>query len=140
MIACTHGINFGMPSIKGRRITVYNVLTTAWYANDVGEELNDFNLTLYDLADAVYYCKNLKCKVDEDRLHYCDGCILRTFEEGWDFNKEDYLEIEIDGKPITFAKDGGLVSLGSLQELEDQELGEAGWLMAEEINKKLPGL
>lgn len=137
MIGCDPAINFGQPALIGRRLTVYNIVTKLYYEDTVKDVLNDYEISLQDAKDAVDYCMSLKCKQDEDLVNFCDGCILRTIQEGWNFKKEDYMEIESDGVKFVMSKDGKVFFAGTLSELEDSEFGKVTWLIAEEVNKKI---
>lgn len=136
MIECNEKINFGMPALRGRRLTVYNIVTKLYYEDNLEITLSDYEISLQDVKDAVNYCINLKCKGDKLRLHFCDGCLLRTIEEGFSFNKDDYIEDEMGDQKFVKSKDGETFFLGSLQEFEDQEFGKVAWLIAEEVNAK----
>src|SRR5438552_1214792 len=105
MIECNPQINFGMPALKGRRLTVYNIVTKLYYEGSVAEVLSDYSITMEDAKEALDYCINLKCKEDPNLVHFCEGCLLRTFDEGWDFKKTDYVETEIDNQKIVISKD-----------------------------------
>jgi uncharacterized protein (DUF433 family) len=135
MIECNPAINFGMPALKGRRLTVFDIVTMIYYEESLAAALKEYSISLEDAQDAVNYCMNTKCKEDKGLVQYCDGCILRTIDEGWTFNKQDYTETEIDGQRYTISKDEKIIFLGSLSELEDSEFGRVTWLMAEEVNK-----
>lgn len=124
---------FGQPVIIGRRLTVFNVVSNVLIRDNVIDYLEEFDLSMQELKDAVFYCKNRECKVVESPLdHYCDGCILRSISEGWVSIKDDF--IESDG--ISISKDGKTFFLGSVNELEDTEFGVMGWLLAEAVEKK----
>jgi uncharacterized protein (DUF433 family) len=137
MIGCDSAINFGQPALIGRRLTVYNIVTKLYYEDEVKDALNDYEISLRDAKDAVTYCMNLKCKEDKDLVNFCDGCILRTIQQGWNFKKEDYIEIENDGVKFVMSKDGKAFFAGTLSEFEDSEFGKVTWLIAEEVSKKI---
>jgi len=137
MIECDPYINFGQPALKGRRLTVYDIVTKILYEGDVKLALIDYAITLADAKEAVVYCMNLKCKRDKDLVHFCDGCILRTIEEGWNFNKDDYLELKRNGESVVISKDNTIFFAGTLKALEDSEFGKVTWLIAEDVNKML---
>jgi uncharacterized protein (DUF433 family) len=124
---------FGQPVIIGRRLTVFSIVSHATYRENMADFLKEFDLSIEELKSAVFYCKNRVCKVIEGPLdHYCDGCILRSISEGWDFSKDDFIETE----GVSVSKDGKTFFLGSIEELEDAEFGVMGWLLAEAIEKK----
>lgn len=123
----------GQPVIIGRRLTVFNVISHAFYRENVIDYIKEFSLSIEELRDAVLYCKNRQCKVIESSLeHYCDGCILRSISEGWVSIKDEFVESE----GISISKDGNTIFLGSVDELEDTEFGIMGWLQAEAVYKK----
>lgn len=130
MIKCQQNINFGQPSLVGRRLTVYDIVTKIYYEEDFLVAIKDYEISYKDAEDALVYCKNLNCKNDKDRIHFCDGCILRTFEEGWDFKKSDFIQLS---DFLSMAKDKTGFSTGTIKELEDSEFGKVTWLIAEEI-------
>ena len=137
MIECNPEINFGMPALKGRRLTVYDIITKIYYEESPLIALEDYSISLQDAKDAVDYCMNLKCKEDKELIQFCDGCILRTIDEGWTFSKQDYTETEVNSQRFIISKDGKTVFLGSLKEFEDSEFGKVTWLLAEEVNSLL---
>ena len=135
MIECNPNINFGMPALKGRRLTVYDIVTMIYYEESLDAALMEYRISLEDAQDAVSYCMNTKCKEDQNLVQFCDGCILRTIAEGWTFNKQDYTETEINSQKYVISKDGETVFIGSLKELENSEFGKVTWLLAEEVNR-----
>ncbi|RFS21173.1 hypothetical protein DVR12_17725 [Chitinophaga silvatica] len=125
---------FGQPVLLGRRLTVFNTLFYANARNSIGEFLEEFAVSIDELKSAVSYCKNRECKT----LHhptdkYCDGCILRSFAEGYQSTKNDFTE---EGG-ISYSKDGTIIFLGTLTELDDDEFGQLGWILAEKVEKRL---
>ena len=77
---------------------------------------------------------NLKCKEDINLINFCDGCLLRTINDGWNFKIENYKEINgLDNSKITVSKKDKDIFIGSIQELEDSEFGKVTWLIAEEM-------
>ena len=139
MIECNPAINFGMPALKGRRLTVYDIVTKLYYEESIELAINDYEILLDDAKDALVYCMNLRCKEDKNREQFCDGCILRTIDEGWGFNRNDYNEIKIGNQMFTVSKDGLVFFSGTLQELEDSEYGKVTWLIAEGLYQKITG-
>lgn len=124
---------FSQPVIIGRRLTVFNVVSNAFYRDSLLNYLNEFELSLEEVKAAIAYCKNRECKIMESpQDHYCDGCILRSISEGWTSIKEDFIESE----GISMSKDGMTYFLGSVEELENEEFGVMGWLRAEEVEKR----
>jgi uncharacterized protein (DUF433 family) len=126
-----------MPALVGRRLTVYDIVTKIYYEDGVKIALDDYEISIADAKDALNYCMSLFCKEDKNRVHFCDGCVLRTFEEGNDFKKDNYTEIEMGDQKIVVSTDEKVYFIGSLQEFEDSEFGKVTWLMAEEVNRKI---
>jgi uncharacterized protein (DUF433 family) len=133
MIGCDPNVNFGQPALKGRRLTVYDIVTKLYYENSIKLVTEDYSISLRDIKDAVEYCSTLECKIDPGRIHYCDGCVLRTIEEGWSFNRSEFKEYEKDNNKFVISDNGDVIFAGTLQELEDSEFGKVTWLIAEEV-------
>jgi len=119
-----------MPSLKGRRLTVYNIVSKLYIENTIEEAIDDFQISLSEAKAALVYCKNLNCQTDTDRIQYCDGCILRTIEEGWSFDKGGYVQTE---NQITISKNDPMFFLGNINQLEDEKFGKPGWVIANEL-------
>ena len=134
LIECVNNKGFGMPTLKGRRLTVYDVVTKIYYEETVGDALLDYEISLSEAKAAIDYCKNLCCQKDKDRIHFCDGCILRTMEEKWNFNREDYIETN---DQLTFSRNGQFIYLGKIEELEEDAFGKPGWVIATKVYEKL---
>ncbi len=137
MIECNPAINFGMPALKGRRLTVYDIVTKLYFEESIAVAIDDYSITIEDAKDAIAYCRSLKCKEDKDLIQFCDGCLLRTMADGWTFNKENYVQLEENGQKITVFKDGKVYFIGSIQEFEEDEFGKTTWLIAEEVERML---
>lgn len=124
---------FSQPVIIGRRLTVFNVVSNAFYRDSLSDYLSEFELSVEEVKAAVTYCINKECKIMETlQDHYCDGCILRSISEGWTSIQDDFIESE----GISMSKDGITYFFGSLEELESAEFGVMGWLQAEEVEKR----
>jgi uncharacterized protein (DUF433 family) len=137
-IECNKERNFGQPTLIDRRLTVYDIVTKLFYEDEFKAALEDYQITLLEAKAAIKYCMNLSCQKDKNLIHYCDGCLLRTLEEGWNFKREDYVEIKNnDNSKITISNNGKEIFLGSIKELEDSEFGKVTWLIAKEIMAKL---
>jgi uncharacterized protein (DUF433 family) len=91
-------ISSGSPTIRGRRLTVYNVVSKIYYEDSLESVMKDYEISLIEVKEAVSYCSELLCQRDS-RLHkFCSGCILRTLQESWNFEKSDYDQINLDRK------------------------------------------
>ena len=121
-----------MPALNGRRLTVYDIVTKLYYEESLGIALDDYGLNLSEAKAAIIYCENLTCQTDPNRVHYCDGCVLRTIEEGREFNKEDYKQVN----GVTFSCDNALIYLGSIENLEEEKFGKPGWAIASNVKEK----
>lgn len=64
--------------------------------------------------------------------------MLRTLQDDWKFDKENYREFHAkeSASVFTISKDGNEIFIGTLQELEDNSFGTAGWLLALEDKKR----
>lgn len=135
-------ISSGAPTIRGRRLTVYNVVTKIFYEDSLELALEDYEITFDEAKDAVNYCSTLKCQEEPELVKFCSNCVLRTLQDEWEFDKENYREIydKNSNSTITISKDGNEIFIGTLQELEDDSFGKAGWLFAREDKKKYPQL
>ncbi len=136
MIECNPKIVFGQPALKGRRLTVYDIVTKLYYENDIKITVEDYEISMKEIEEALDFCMNLKCKEEKKRVHYCDGCVLRSISEGWSFEKNDFYEISINGQIMTLSKDGKTSFLGSISEFENSEFGKITWAIAEHLYKK----
>lgn len=96
MIECNEAINFGMPALKGRRLTVFDIVTMVYYSPTVQDALEDYEIDWQDAMDATDYCMRLRCQSDEGRIQYCDGCLIYQQTEA-----ERYQQAE---SPFTGAK------------------------------------
>ena len=135
LIGCVKNISFGMPTLRGRRLTVYDIVSKLYYEDTIDEAIEDYDISLLEAGAAVKYCMNFECQQDINRINFCDGCILRMIDENVKFNKEDYDQID---EQLTVSKDGSFVFLGKIDELEEDRFGKPGWALATEVNKVLP--
>jgi hypothetical protein len=126
-----------MPALVGRRLTVFDIITMLYYEVSIETAIEQYSITLTDAIDAVEYCSGLKCKTDPELGQFCDGCLLRTLKEGWNFNRDDFIEVQVQNAKITISKGETVFFLGSLQEFEDSEFGLTTWLIAEEVSAKI---
>lgn len=133
MIGCNSNINFGMPTLLGTRLTVLNIVSRLYFEKNTKRVLEDLGITKEDLKDALTYCSKLVCREDSGLVHYCDGCVLRTFSEGWKFDKNAFVELEIDGKIFTFSKDELIIYSGTIEEFENSEFGVIAWVYAKNL-------
>jgi uncharacterized protein (DUF433 family) len=132
----------GAPTIRGRRLTVFNVSSKIYYEENLKTALEDYELSIEEVRDALKYCSNLDCQKDKNLIKFCSGCILRTLQDGWNFSKTDYdtLITGPQNQKISISKDGSEIFLGTIKELENNDFGLAGWLLASSDIDKYPEL
>jgi uncharacterized protein (DUF433 family) len=137
-IVINPAISSGSPTISGRRLTVYNVVTKVYFEESLKIAIEDYEITLDAVIDAVNYCSTLKCQEEPTIVKFCSGCILRTLQDEWNFKKEEYREVrdaELNSV-FTISKDGNEIFIGTIEELENSEFGKVGWLLALEVQNK----
>ena len=128
-------VGFGQPIIIGTRLTVFNVVFNAYHSKEMISFLKDFDLNMEELKSAIDYCKNRECKkMDADFEHYCHGCILRSISEGWQSSANDFY----DSNSIAISRDKESFALTSIDDMDDDDFGVMGWLIAEELERMLP--
>ncbi len=125
---------FGQPVLVGRRLTVYSMMFYASIRDSIPDFLEEFDVSMEELKSAVSYCIMKACKT---MLHptdkYCDGCILRSISDGWQSAKHNFKEE--DG--MSYSTDGSIIFLGTLAELDEEEFGQLGWLLAEKVEERI---
>ncbi|MCP4219997.1 MAG: DUF433 domain-containing protein [bacterium] len=136
-IECQKGICGGCPRIKGRRITVYNVVTGIHFENSIQIACEEMEIDIVAAKQAVVYCAQLQCVKDETLLNYCSGCILREmFENNPKMSKPD---IFIEKREIKYLDEyEWLLDIDNKdkEDIEDIEEAEEGWKLAEICLKK----
>ena len=123
-----------MPTLKGRRLTVYDIVTKLSYEPTIKQALEDYEINEKEAKAAVNYCMNLCCKSDNDRLNFCNGCTLNAEQDNTEFDENKYEEIAYN---LTVTKDSSFIYLGSLEDLKNENKGKPGWLIAKNINDNL---
>ncbi len=115
-IVIDENISAGSPTINGRRLTVFNVVSKIYYENNLESALKDHQISFKIAKEAVDYCRNLKCQEDDKLINFCSGCILRTLQEKWDFNKNEYSEVNFNakGQNVSISIGKEIVFLGNL--------------------------
>ena len=137
LIECNKEKLWGQPSLIERRLAVYDIVTKIAIEDTLEIALEDYQINIVEAEAAINYCRKRICQEDKDLVHFCHGCILRTLQEGWNFKKDDYVEVKNeDGSTITISKNKKIIFAGTIEELEDQEFGKLTWLIAEEIYNK----
>ena len=51
MIKCSTNINFGQPSLKGRRLSVYDIVTKIYYEDKIEVALSEYEISLQDVEE-----------------------------------------------------------------------------------------
>ena len=84
-----------MPSLKNRRLTVYDIVTKLFYEDSIAEAIEDYSITVQEAVAAIEYCMNLRCKIDKERIQFCDGSVLTLIEEeNSKFDRTDYNQFD----------------------------------------------
>ncbi len=92
-IVITENGLWGQARIKGRRLAIGDVISSPYLADDLNEILNDFELSLEQVKQAVQYCKIQQCKLDK-AIQFCHNCTLRVEQENATIEEEkSYWEI-----------------------------------------------
>jgi uncharacterized protein (DUF433 family) len=136
MIGCFSYINFGMPSLSGRRLTVFDIVTKLLYEDSLATTIEDYEILPADVLDALSYCTSLACQNDPGRINYCDGCLLRTFDEGHNSSPENFTEFRTGQGGVTRSNDGLTLFLGSYQEFKNSQFGKVTWMIAGDLMQK----
>jgi uncharacterized protein (DUF433 family) len=137
MIECNINKCFGQPSLSGRRLTVYDIVTKLYYERSIEIALLDYDISLEDAKEALNYCFRMRCQTEKNSVNFCDGCILRTIQEGKVFPDKKFSEFMINKEIVTVDKDRLMFFLGEKDELENDLFGKVTWMIAEEVLKKL---
>jgi uncharacterized protein (DUF433 family) len=126
----------GAPTINGSRLTVYNIISGLLYSKNTDEYLSDFELSRTDLKNVVNYCSKLECKREEKIYNFCEGCILRSINDGR-FKSHEYTEIELsEGSVISYSEKNDEYFLGTINQFDDEDFGKPGWLISEYLKRK----
>lgn len=120
----------GCPTIRGRRLTVFNVVSgIAAAQNDMEKYCSEFELNQIQVLDALNYCKKRTC---EEGLkysnRYCEQCVLDSiysYDEPINF-------IPISDGEILYSHENGIIFLGSEEEYKSEQPIE-GWLLAAKV-------
>lgn len=87
-IVCTPDTLWGQPRLNGRRLAVGDIVSLIDTYHDFTTTLNDFELTLQQVRQALHYCKIQQCKKDLPG-HFCHNCLLRVDQFSETIDKED---------------------------------------------------
>ncbi len=118
----------GRPHIKGRRLSVLDVILGLYFSENVEDYNSSMDLTDSELSDTINYCNSLSC-IKNQVILFCEKCIL-SHKEKVDIVESNYSLI-ID-KKLFF----------DLRKLTDNELyqieseGIEGWSIANGLKSK----
>lgn len=124
---------WNQPRIITTQLTVYDVVSGI-DLEGLQEYMQDYELDLESVHQAVNYCTVLECQKSEG--DFCHGCILNTLKHGWEFNKKELQEFSFGNKRYVRDLKTNTVYLGSLEEYEEQSFGRMGWRVAELMKEK----
>ena len=128
-IVCTEDTLSGSPRIIGRRLAVGDVISLLKGYGTLEEVINDFELPILQIRQALQYCSKLQCKTDKPAV-LCHNCSLRRQQEGsLDISGID----EIRGDKVTYVKGDNSIFLGSMEELLQDWNGENWWEAATDL-------
>jgi uncharacterized protein (DUF433 family) len=128
---------FSMPSLIGRRVTVYDVVIQVFLEENLDNVKEVQRINNAQIKAALRYCSSLSCKTDNEDYQFCDGCILRNIADGNNFDRNDYFEItHEDDSKLTISKIDGLRYMGSLDELGKEEIGKEMWVISQSLLKR----
>jgi len=135
-----------MPSLIGRRLTVFNVVTQI-RGDGLTQAMETYEISIEQAKAALNYCSKLKCQIASEKFNFCDGCklsIQRDHKNDLQFDESKYLEIlRPNGTTYVISKDDDLFKPnhishfeGSLQELKEEIEGTETWILATDLLKK----
>jgi uncharacterized protein (DUF433 family) len=128
----------GAPKIKGRRLTVYDVVSGI-FNEGLDVYLSDREISIAEASQAILYSRNLQCQIDAPQ-NFCSGCILRTIKDGWKFSREELQEITLENQTKITLTEGGGIYLDAIEKYEHEKFGNLGWAMAETVLQRYPKL
>jgi uncharacterized protein (DUF433 family) len=124
----------GQPIIQGRRLSVFNVVYGI-YLDGLKNYIEDHELSEIEAKHALEYCKELVCQKMINGENFCDGCILRSIQNGSQLSKDKLNEITSNGSKFTIV-DKNRIFFGSVEDYENALFGQVGWGIAEYNFKK----
>ncbi len=128
-IVCTDGTLGGSPRISGRRLAVGDVVSFIKSYGTLREVMDDYELTLSQIRQALQYCSNLQCKQDKPTV-FCHNCSLRREQEGpLDISNFQ----EMTSGDTKFVQSDNSIFLGSMDELLDDWQGQDWWIIATDL-------
>lgn len=123
----------GRPTIDSTRLQVYDIISEL-KEGTTDEEINrillERGLSKEDASQILDYCGNLVCQeITKPYEKYCSGCILSTLHENYEYKQMDLRKIRDD----VYTKGNNIFFLGNKREIEEEEFGRPGWIIAERI-------
>ncbi len=112
---------FSMPSLVGRRLTVYNIVCQVLLEGDIEGHCKEFELKSEQIEAALKYCSNLSCTIDNEQHQFCDGCILREIRDR-DHATDIFHEIEKQSNVPFSLSDVNTVEFSEKMSSENAEL------------------
>ncbi|WP_169513194.1 DUF433 domain-containing protein [Hymenobacter aerophilus] len=127
-IVCTELVLGGSPRVDGRRLAVGDVVSLIEDRN-LKEVVDDFELKISEIRQALQYCSSLQCKIDMPVV-FCHNCSLRRKQEG-PVDTSDFEEIVLGSS--TIVKGHNSIFLGSMSEMLEEGSGRDRWKIAAEL-------
>jgi uncharacterized protein (DUF433 family) len=129
-IVCTKDTLDGSPRINGRRLAVGDVVSFVKNYGTLEQVIEDFELTLSQIRQALHYCASLQCKNIDKPIVFCHNCYLRRLQEGpLDISK---LKEEKVNDSIMIKGDYSIF-FGSMNELLEDWNGQDWWKIATDL-------
>ncbi len=123
----------GSPTVNGRRINIFNLISGLWYSSFVGDYLKDMEISESDAVDALSFCKAKLCVSHHD-LDYCEHCLLGYLQEqNTDINTADLEKYTVSGSNCVVNINGVEVAHLHPYEPEDIVEGRPGWILAAQL-------
>ena len=123
----------GSPTIIGRRLTVFDVISGIFYSESISSWLNEFELDRESAEQAIRYCSKLEC-INKPTFDFCEGCQLYSLVENKNFDEFRNTIIESKGHLII---DNNEIYIGCVEDYKNSKYGQKGWIQARIINKEL---
>lgn len=130
-IVSTKDVLFGMPRIDGRRISVYNIVSSLWNNKNIDEYSEIFEISKNEIFNALVYCKNLECQKN-NVIQYCEGCVLNTINS--EKAKINYKELD---NGVFIDNDNNIFFADNISQIENEDFGFSGWYRAEQLFEEI---
>lgn len=133
-INIVQNIAAGAPTIVGRRLNIYDIISSIELEEDISDYMEGYELSFYQVRDAINYCRSLQC-IHDKPYNYCAGCILRSTSINTEiipFPKQ----IIVEENYLMFVYDNSDIRK-SITEVDTEEIGRAGWGIARKFPKDM---